>query len=144
MFPSRDELRETFWIKVDGTIMRHVDSESNRWGIDNYEVKIRDNTGKGYCRVYFKGKMLYVHHVVWVLEGNKMKDGWIIRHKDGNRLNNRVRNLEQVKMEVKMEVKREEKEVKVVEEVKKEKTIDWQSIDIEDLSQELPKLDMPW
>lgn len=50
---------------------------------------------KGYVRIWDKDRKCYMkkHHYVWIKYNGKIKDGYIIHHKDGNKLNNNIENL---------------------------------------------------
>ena len=47
----------------------------------------------GYWITKRKGKMLFVHRVIWELHFGTIKEGFCVDHMDGNRSNNKISNL---------------------------------------------------
>lgn len=61
-----------------------------------YDKKGRTGTlGKnGYIAITIYGKRNYMHRVVWEQYYGDIPNGFIIHHRDGNKLNNSIENLE--------------------------------------------------
>ncbi|MBJ2270846.1 HNH endonuclease [Pseudomonas sp. MF6772] len=49
--------------------------------------------GGGYWNFTYKGKALAAHRIVWELHNGPIPAGWLVDHKDRNKLNNRIENL---------------------------------------------------
>lgn len=47
----------------------------------------------GYLKVWFKGKNIRVHRIIWILVKGEIPPSLVIDHIDGDKLNNRVSNL---------------------------------------------------
>ncbi|ELY4545837.1 HNH endonuclease [Cronobacter sakazakii] len=50
-------------------------------------------TDTGYLRVFFKGKNVRVHRIIWVLKHGEIPPSFVVDHIDGDKLNNRISNL---------------------------------------------------
>lgn len=89
--PTQAELQEVFEIR-DGGLFRkeYVDSWGRKQGGFVENVTHRGNK---YCRVRFKGRMIYYHRIFRILVDGCIKDGKQIDHLDGNPLNNDISNL---------------------------------------------------
>jgi len=116
----KDELKKIFML-LNGRLTRRSTFK---------DVEFKPNTSNGYCLVAVGKKRMYYHHVIWIMSGKELKEGFVLKHRNGNRSDNRVENLVLAR--------------KVPFKSGSKGKADWQSIDIEDLSQEVPKLDMPW
>lgn len=88
--PSQAELAEVFEIR-DGELWRkeYVDTYGR---IQGGLIKNVANT-KGYCRVGFKGRLIYYHRIVRILLQGHIEDGKVIDHADGDKVNNDFSNL---------------------------------------------------
>lgn len=85
-----DELKKTFRInngKLERIDLRRTDG---KWTV----VENKSNDGKGYCRVYFNGRMVFYHVIIWILStGKDIPEGMQIDHKNGNRLCSTMNNM---------------------------------------------------
>lgn len=59
-------------------------------------IEIKQQITKGYCQVGLRGKLFWVHRLVYEAFHGKLIDGLVIDHIDGNPLNNNVSNLRQI------------------------------------------------
>ncbi|HEJ8266517.1 TPA: HNH endonuclease [Klebsiella oxytoca] len=50
-------------------------------------------TDTGYLRVFFNGKNIRVHRIIWVLKYGEIPSTLVVDHIDGDKLNNRITNL---------------------------------------------------
>ena len=83
-------MKKTFRInngKLERIDLRRTDG---KWTV----VENKSNDGKGYCRVYFNGRMVFYHVIIWILStGKDIPEGMQIDHKNGNRLCSTMNNM---------------------------------------------------
>lgn len=49
---------------------------------------------KGYKLILVCGKYILEHHIVWILAHGRIPSGFVVHHKDEDKLNNKLENLE--------------------------------------------------
>lgn len=90
--PSQLELQEVFEI-VDGKIWRREYVSKDGRKIPRKLVENVANHSNGYCTVWFKGRRVYYHRTIWVLVNGSIPAGFMIDHRDGNKVNSNINNL---------------------------------------------------
>jgi hypothetical protein len=78
LFSYRDG--ELYWLKAPAKWMKDGDLAGS----------LRDDE---YIGIYFEGKYLFAHRVIWEMHNGKIPDGLVIDHIDGCRYNNKLENL---------------------------------------------------
>lgn len=48
----------------------------------------------GYMFTFIDGRKTFLHRYIWEIKKGEIPKGYIVHHKDGNKLNNKIRNLE--------------------------------------------------
>jgi hypothetical protein len=82
-----EDLKSTF-IHRDGNLYRKQTTKGGKPG-----AKLGCDSGYGYIRVYFKGKRVTVHKIIWMMHNGKIPTGMQIDHINGIRNDNRLENL---------------------------------------------------
>lgn len=65
------------------SFLKHIDNNKDTGYIDS----------RNYIQIKYDGVIYLAHRIIWELFNSKLKDGEIIDHIDGNRLNNAIENL---------------------------------------------------
>ena len=87
MHPTKDELRS--WFEYDSGNLFRIRSTKMR--PDTLGKPFGGLTGGGYVQGWFKGKLYYLHHLVYLYHFGTLPE--VIDHKDGDKLDNKVENL---------------------------------------------------
>lgn len=86
--PSREELQEWFDYQ-DGELIRIKSSDTRP---DTIGKAFGGLTGTGYIQGWFKGKLYYLHHLVWIYYNGNLPEG-VIDHVNRDKTDNRIENL---------------------------------------------------
>jgi hypothetical protein len=86
--PTQQELQEEFDYR-DGNFYRKK-TNTNRVKVGSKAGHVHTNQ---YVYVCFKGKLYFIHRLIWAWHGNSLEPNQQIDHIDGNSLNNRIENL---------------------------------------------------
>lgn len=73
----------------DGDLFR---VKASKYRPETLGKKFGGLTGTGYIQGWFRGKLYYLHHLVFIYHNHKLPCSFI-DHIDGDRLNNRIENL---------------------------------------------------
>ena len=85
-----DELKKVFRIK-DGNLERlNYHYPNGKWTV----VENKKNHNTGYCLVWFNGRKVSYHVIIWILStGEDIPKSMEIDHINGDRIDNRIENL---------------------------------------------------
>ena len=87
------EMSQFFYLNEKGLWRRGYVTKQNKTLKDQL-VRSKVNSGCGYCCISFKGKRIKYHRIVWVLYNKcDIPDGFMIDHKNGDKVDNRPENL---------------------------------------------------
>ena len=78
------------------SFVSRLNEQSKTYSQCGYIMNKDSKKYKPYWVVKFKNKHVLLHHIVWVLSGNKIESNMVIDHIDGDSLNNRIGNLRQI------------------------------------------------
>lgn len=81
------ELHKLFY--YDGVNLRWLAPTSNRVK----KHRLVGTISAGYLSAYVHNKSYQVHRIIWELHNGSIPDGFVVDHKDGNKLNNKLENL---------------------------------------------------
>ena len=85
-----DELKKVFRIRNGNLERINYHYPNGKWTV----VENKSNDGHGYCRVYFNGRMVRYHVIIWILStGKDIPEGMQIDHKNGNKLCSTMSNM---------------------------------------------------
>jgi hypothetical protein len=87
-YPTKKELEEVFELRNNELWRKNY----KRTGKPKLVVN-KKNHNKGYCSVWFKGRMVFYHTIIWILNNGNIPKGLMIDHKNGEKLNNNIEKL---------------------------------------------------
>ena len=98
-YPTKVELMEVFEL-IDGELWRKAVVGKDGSRMQPKLVANKDNHSKGYCQVWFKGRMIMYHAIVYILSNGDIQKGLVIDHVNGDKIDNNISNLRAVSSRV--------------------------------------------
>lgn len=84
-----EELKKVFRIK-DG----HLERMNPHCGGGSWTIVKNNGNSHGYCQVGFNGRLIFYHHIIWILStGKNVPQGLYIDHINGDRTDSRMDNM---------------------------------------------------